>query len=107
MPATQAPIHIAGIPLKTILRKAVTLIVVGVFFGWIYAWASPWVFPREKQSGLGYGLAHGALMPMALPSLLLGKDVANSVLKDNGATASATATTAAAAPTATTTTVKA
>lgn len=39
--------------------------------------------------------------------LLLGKDVANSVLKDNGATAAATATTAAAAPTATTTTVKA
>jgi len=75
MPATQAPISIAGIPLRTILRKVVTLIIVGVIFGWIYAQASPWMFPRETQAGLGYGLAHGALMPMALPSLLLGKDV--------------------------------
>ena len=75
MPATQAPISIAGVPLKTILRKMITLIIVGIIFGWIYAWASPWMFPRETQAGLGYGLAHGALMPMALPSLLLGKDV--------------------------------
>lgn len=75
MPATQAPISIAGISLKTILRKAITLLVVGVIFGWIYAWTSPWVFPRETRPGLGYGMAHGALMPMALPSLLLGKDV--------------------------------
>ena len=75
MPATQAPISIAGIPLKTLLRKAVTLVVVGVIFGWIYAWASPWVFPRERPAGFGYGMAHGALMPMALPSLLIGKDV--------------------------------
>jgi hypothetical protein len=75
MPPTQAPISIAGIPLKTIVKKAVTLVIVGVIFGWIYAWASPWIFPRETQAGLGYGVAHGALMPMALPSLVIGKDV--------------------------------
>jgi hypothetical protein len=75
MPATQAPISIAGIPLRTILTKTVTLVVVGCLFGWVYAWASPLVFPREVNAGLGYGMAHGALMPMALPSLLLGKNV--------------------------------
>ena len=75
MPATQAPISIAGIPLKTILKKAVNLVVVGVIFGWIYAWASPHVFPRDVNAGFGLGLAHGALMPMALPSLVIGKDV--------------------------------
>ena len=75
MPATPAPISIAGIPLKTLLRKAVILVVVGVIFGWVYAWASPWVFPRERPAGFGHGVAHGALMPMALPSLLIGKDV--------------------------------
>lgn len=75
MPATQASPAIFGVPLVTIVRKAVTLVIVGVLFGWIYAWASPRVFPRDVQAGLGLGMAHGALMPMALPSLLIGKDV--------------------------------
>ena len=75
MPATQAPIRIFGFPLTMLLRKAVTLVIVGLIFGWIYAWASPWAFPREKPAGLGYGMLNGALMPMALPSLLMGKDV--------------------------------
>lgn len=75
MSAIQAPISIAGIPLKVLLTKAIRLVVVGVIFGWIYAWAAPWAFPRETQAGFGYGMAHGALMPMALPSLVIGKDV--------------------------------
>lgn len=75
MPATQAPIRIFGIPLTMLLRKAVSVVVVGVIFGWIYAWASPWAYPRDTKSDLGYGMLHGALMPMALPSLVIGKDV--------------------------------
>ena len=75
MPETQAPITIAGFPLKKLLRKAASVIIVGVIFGWIYAWASPWAFPRDKPAGLTYGMLNGALMPMALPSLLMGKDV--------------------------------
>jgi hypothetical protein len=57
------------------LKKAATLVIVGVIFGWIYAWAAPRVFPQQVKVGFGYGLAHGALMPMALPSLVMGKDV--------------------------------
>jgi len=58
-----------------LLRKAIILVIVGFIFGSIYAWASPWAYPRDKPAGIVYGMAHGALMPMALPSLLMGKDV--------------------------------
>lgn len=60
---------------KTVLKKAINLIVVGVIAGWVYAWASPHLFPRERQMGFGFGMAHGALMPIALPSLLMGNNV--------------------------------
>lgn len=59
-----------------ILRKLVTLAVVTVVFGWFYSWASPWAFPASRPAGFGYGLLHGALMPLSLPSLVTGHDVA-------------------------------
>jgi len=75
MSAIQAPARIAGIPLKKLLTKTATFIVVALIFGWVYAWASPRVFPKDVRAGFGYGMVHGALMPMALPSLVMGKDV--------------------------------
>ena len=63
------------IPLKTLLKKAASLIIVGVIVGWIYGWASPHMFPRNKEMGFWFGVAHGALMPIALPSLLMGNNV--------------------------------
>lgn len=86
MPATQAPFTIAGIPLRVAIEKAIILGVVGVIFGWVYAWASPWVFPRQTRAGLAYGMAHGALMPMALPSLLIGQDVEIYAANNSGRT---------------------
>jgi len=61
--------------MKRLATKVATLIVVGLLFGWAYAWASPKVFPHDVQAGFKLGMAHGALMPMALPSLVMGKDV--------------------------------
>jgi hypothetical protein len=61
--------------LKKLLRKIATLAVVTVLFGWLYGWASPWAFPKNKTAGFGYGMLHGALMPIALPSLVIGRDV--------------------------------
>lgn len=58
-----------------LIRKALNVIVVTVIFGYFYAWASPWAFPDKKVSGFAYGVLHGGLMPMALPSLVLGKEV--------------------------------
>jgi hypothetical protein len=66
---------ILGIHLKKILFGALRLIVVTLLLGWLYAWASPRVYPRDTQLGFWYGGMHGALMPMALPSLVLGHDV--------------------------------
>lgn len=60
--------------MKTILRKIATFIIMTVVFGYFYAWASPWAYP-EKRVSFGHGMLHGALMPIALPSLVLGKDV--------------------------------
>ena len=61
--------------MKTILRKILTLLVVTVVFGYFYSWASPWAYPEKQTAGFGHGMLHGALMPIALPSLVIGKDV--------------------------------
>ena len=51
------------------------LAIATVVLGWLYGWASPWAFPKNKTSGFGLGMLHGAMMPLALPSLVLGRDV--------------------------------
>ena len=57
-----------------IVRKLVTLAIVGIIFGWLYSWATPWAYPN-RAAGFGYGILHGALMPLSLPSLVMGCDV--------------------------------
>src|SRR5580658_8683027 len=61
--------------IKRCLRKALAMAVVTVAFGYFYGWAAPRAFPLLPIPGFGRGMLHGALMPIALPSLLLGKDV--------------------------------
>jgi hypothetical protein len=61
--------------LKWGLRKALTMALVTVLFGYFYGWASPWAFPRDSAAGFKYGMLHGALMPLSLPALIVGKDV--------------------------------
>jgi hypothetical protein len=58
-----------------LLRKAATLAVVTVVFGWLYGWALPWAYAEKQPAGLALGVLHGALMPLSLPSLVMGKDV--------------------------------
>jgi hypothetical protein len=55
--------------------QGLRLFLVGLVLGWLYAWAAPVAYPKTRPLGFGYGMAHGALMPMALPSLLMGKEV--------------------------------
>ena len=61
--------------LRRWLRKAATLAIVTVVFGWFYGWASPWAFPKNHTADFKLGVLHGALMPLSLPTLVLGKDV--------------------------------
>ena len=51
------------------------LVVVGVLVGWLYAWGAPLIYRDKSLPGFWLGCAHGALMPMALPSLLMQKNV--------------------------------
>lgn len=57
--------------LKVVLR----LLVMGLLLGWLYAWVGPRLYPPDRVPGFGWGMAHGACMPMALPALLMGQDV--------------------------------
>jgi hypothetical protein len=56
-------------------RKALSLVVAGIVLGWAYQWAAVRFYQAEQKAGFRQGIMHGALMPAALPSLLLGKDV--------------------------------
>src|SRR5690242_8685507 len=60
---------------KKVAIKAATLILSGLLLGVAYDWAAPRLYGPERVAGFGLGMAHGALMPVALPSLLMGNDV--------------------------------
>jgi hypothetical protein len=55
--------------------KVGRLLLVGVLFGWAYAWAAPKAYRADAVPGFWMGCAHGGLMPIALPALLMGRDV--------------------------------
>ncbi len=76
MPVTQASEPDVASRRGAWLKKAALFLAVAVAFGWFYGWASPLAFPKDSRAGFALGMLHGALMPMALPSLALGKDVA-------------------------------
>lgn len=55
--------------------RIVRLLLAGVLLGWLYVWGAPLVYRQNSKPGFWLGCAHGALMPMALPSLLMDQDV--------------------------------
>jgi hypothetical protein len=58
-----------------LLKRALRLVIMGVVLTLFYTWAVPRFHPRQGAAGFGYGVLHGAIMPMALPALLAGRDV--------------------------------
>jgi hypothetical protein len=60
---------------KLWIKKIAYFLVASLLLGWFYGWSSPRAFPKDTTFGFGYGMLHGALMPLALPSLLMGQDV--------------------------------
>ncbi len=67
--------QMTGVNWRALAGKAVTLAAVTLLLAWFYGWASPWAYPGGTTAGFGYGMLHGVMMPMALRSLVLGKNV--------------------------------
>jgi hypothetical protein len=57
------------------ITKIVVFLIMSALVGAFYGWSSSRAFPKNKTFGFKYGVLHGALMPLALPNLLLGQDV--------------------------------
>jgi hypothetical protein len=69
---------------RQIIFVKLRLVIAGILLGFLYAWASPLVYPKDRPLGFFHGCAHGGLMPMALPSLVIGKDVDIFASNNNG-----------------------
>ena len=67
-----------------LLRKAVVIALFTLVFGWVYAWASPWAFASKQPAGFAHGLLHGAMMPLSLPSLVIGKNLTIYAVENSG-----------------------
>jgi len=70
--------------MKHIALKIATLVLFGLALGFGYGWAASRLYAPEQSPGFGLGLLHGALMPAALPTLLMGKDVPIYAQKNTG-----------------------
>ena len=75
MPGSPSPKTCCGLTPRQWLKKMVAFVSTILVLTWFYAWASPAAYPKDRPLGFGHGALHGALMPMALPSLVMGKDV--------------------------------
>ncbi len=61
--------------LKRWVMKMMTLLLLGLALGLAYDWAAPQFYSAQRAPSFRLGVLHGALMPVALPALLLGRDV--------------------------------
>ena len=64
-----------GARLKRLVVKIVLLVGIGLALGYAYDWAAPRFYGTNSVPGFRLGVLHGALMPTALPALLMGRDV--------------------------------
>ncbi len=76
--------RIPAVRRKLWLKKIAWFLTASVLIGWFYGFSFPRAFPKNTTFGFGYGMLHGALMPLALPSLLMGKDVEIYATDNNG-----------------------
>jgi hypothetical protein len=56
--------------------KITALVVLALLLGFVQDWMTSRYYEPERVAGFHLGVIHGALMPAALPTLLMGKDVA-------------------------------
>lgn len=74
-PPTAAQDSIRVNRLRKWTAKIASLVVTGLIFGLAYDWVAPRFYRPDQTPGFWMGALHGALMPVAAPSLLMGMDV--------------------------------
>ncbi len=62
-------------PLKEVTMKIAILVLLGVLLGLGHGWAATRLYSPARIAGFHTGVVEGALMPAAMPSLLMGKDL--------------------------------
>jgi len=60
---------------KLITIKIIVLTAFALVLGFVQSWASSRCYQPDHVAGFGMGLLEGALMPAALPGLVLGRDL--------------------------------
>ena len=60
---------------KQVAVKATILILLGLLFGFAHGWAAKRFYSPERVAGFHSGVIQGALMPTAMPGLLMGNDL--------------------------------
>jgi len=61
---------------KQMVIRIATVVLFGLLLGFCQNWMAPRYYGPELVAGFHLGVIHGTVMPAALPTLLMGKDVA-------------------------------
>ncbi len=75
MPQTQAKASSLPRQLLQILLRTLTVAVVAVSLGWMVQRCSASLDRDAAPAGFARGMLHGAIMPMAMPNLIIGQEV--------------------------------
>jgi hypothetical protein len=75
MPQTQAKAPGMGALLRRVLLRLAMIAAVASLFIWIVQRSSERLDRNTEPAGFARGALHGAMMPLALPNLLIGRDV--------------------------------
>jgi hypothetical protein len=84
MSDAQAKVATPGSPFWRIARRVLAILLLAAFVAWMLNRVSTSLERDPQPAGFRRGLLQGALMPMALPNLLLGRDVAIYALNNKG-----------------------
>lgn len=71
----KAPPPPARLFLRQLFTRLLLLVVLGTCMVWVVHQSSRRLDQNFEPAGFARGLLHGALMPMAMPNLLVGQDV--------------------------------
>ncbi len=75
MTSTQAKLAVPVSPWRKAARRTVGVLIAAVAIGFAMRYASAALQQRSTPAGFGRGMLQGALMPAALPNLLVGNDI--------------------------------